>query len=133
MDLEILVPLGFFAMIAAIVIMPNWFKSRDRERLMETVKTAYDRGQPVPPDLIAAMQAKDVPVRSSPERDFRTGVILLAVALAFLILGGAIYGAEGEEEVMWAMTGVAAFPGLIGLAFLAFWLGKRGQTTDAGR
>jgi hypothetical protein len=130
MEVAILVPLGFFAMIAIIVVGPSYFRSRDRQRLIDTVKVAYERGQPVPPDLIEAMQAPQTPVRSTPERDFRTGVILVAVALAFVLTGGAIYGAEGDDEALWVMTGMGAFPGLIGLAFLAFWLNKRGSAVD---
>ena len=126
---DILVPLGLFAMIAAIVVVPLHLRSRERERMIEAVRVAYERGQPVPPDLIAAMQA---PRLSSPERDLRTGVILIAVALAFVIFGAGISQVAREEEVAWVFTGIAAFPGLIGLAFIAFWLGKRGQRTDGG-
>lgn len=127
-EIAVLIPIAFFAMIVAIVVMPGWLRSRDRQRLMDTVKTAYDRGQPVPPELIGAMQAPEA-TRSSPERDFRTGVVLIAVALAFIVLGSTISQVADEEEVVWAMTGIAAFPGLIGLAFLAFWLGKRGRSS----
>jgi len=130
--IAILVPLGFFAMIAALVIGPTWVRSRERQRLMDTVRVAYEKGQAVPPDLVAALQAPEAPRRASPERDFRTGVILIAVALAFVITGGAIYATEGDENALAAFTAMAAFPGLIGLAFLAFWLGKRDRPTDAG-
>lgn len=126
---DILVPLGFFAMIAAIVVVPLYLRARERERMIEAVRVGYERGQPVPPDLIAAMHA---PRRSSPERDFRAGVILIAVALAFVIFGAGISQVAREDEVAWVFTGMAAFPGLIGLAFIAFWLGKRGSPSDGG-
>lgn len=129
-----LIPFAGIVMIVAIVLGPIWIgtraKSEERARMHETLRRAFDKGQPLPPDLIDALHQEKP--RASPERDFRTGVILMAVALAFLALGGALYGAGQDDEIMWVMTGVAAFPGLIGLAFLAFWLGKRGQPVDDG-
>ncbi len=130
MEDGMLVPIAFFAMIAAIVLGPQWFKSRDRARLLETLRVAYDRGQPVPPEIIASLQAGERPKVSSPDRDLRSGIILAAVGLAFVVLAAAINWAEGDEEA-WIVAAVGAFPGLIGLGHLAFWAARRGRTDRA--
>ena len=127
---EILIPIAFFAMIAAIVLGPRYFRSRDRQRLLDTLRIAYDRGQPVPPEIIESLhfdeRAKPI---SSPDRDLRSGIVLVAVGLAFVVLAGTIQYVEGDEEA-WILAAIGAFPGLIGLAHIAFWLGRRGRTTD---
>ena len=53
--MEILIPLSFFAMIAAIVLVPGYLRSRNREKMLETLRVAYEKGQPVPAELIDAI------------------------------------------------------------------------------
>ncbi|HYG27747.1 MAG TPA: DUF6249 domain-containing protein, partial [Caulobacteraceae bacterium] len=84
MDVEILIPLAFFAMIAAIVLVPGWYRSREKERLHETLRLAYEKGQPVPPEMIEALQM-DRPRPPLPDRDLRRGIILLCVAAAIVV------------------------------------------------
>ena len=114
---DILVPIFIFGAIAAMVIAPFYFRSRDREKLLETVRTAYDRGHPVPPELIAAMQAKQTPVRPSPERDLRAGIIWLAVGLGVAIFG--VLLSFEEDDAIYPLLGVASIPGMVGLALIA--------------
>ena len=128
MEVAILVPLGFFAMIVLIVALPTYFRTKERAKLHETLRVAYERGQPVDPAIIQAIQRGEK-VRATPERDLRVGVILIAVALAMVTLGATI-GRIEHDEATWIMGAMAAFPGFIGLAFLGFWLAKRGQTAE---
>ena len=131
MDVEILVPIAFFAMIAAIVLVPRWLRSRDRQRLLDTMRVAYERGQPVPPDLVDSLQFDERSAKpSSPDRDLRSGIILVGVALAFITLGLVINQIEGDREA-WIIGAVGAFPGFIGLGHLAFWLLRRDRPSDA--
>jgi hypothetical protein len=126
--LEILIPLAFFAMIAAIVLGPGYFRSRNREKMLDTLRVAYEKGQPVPPELIDAINTDPKAMAKTPqeraERDIRSGVILLAVALAFCALA---WGVSFEEsDAYYPMVGIAAFPGFIGLALITFGLlGRR--------
>ena len=124
----ILVPIAFFAMIAAIVLGPKYFRSRDRQRLLDTVRVAYERGQPVPPDLIESLQEEPVKT-GSPDRDLRAGIILVCVALAFITLGATISNFEGDHEA-WIIGAVGAFPGFIGLGHLVFWALRRNRPAD---
>lgn len=131
MDVEILVPIAFFAMVAAIVLVPRWLRSRDRQRLLDTMRVAYERGQPVPPDLVDSLQFDERSAKpSSPDRDLRSGIILVGVALAFITLGLVINQIEGDREA-WIIGAVGAFPGFIGLGHLAFWLLRRDRPSGA--
>ena len=118
---------AFFVMIAAIVIVPRWFRAREREALQATLRAAIEKGQPLPPEVIEAISRDARPVPSS-GRDLRTGVILLCVAAAFAVLGVAgSYYSEGDYEAVGWMIGVAAFPGFVGLAFVIMALVNRGK------
>ena len=132
--MEDLIPLAGILMIVALVLGPIWlgtrYKSEERARMHETLRRAFDKGQPIPPEIVDTL-AQDKP-RPTPERDFRVGVILIAVAIAMLVLGWTIYAIEDEAEALAAFGGMAAFPGLIGLVFLAFSFGLRGRSSDAG-
>jgi len=125
---EIWIPIAFFAMIVAVVALPVYFRSKERMKLHDTLRAAYERGQPVDPAIIEAIQRAER-VRPTAERDFRIGVILLAVALAMVTIG-AVTSDISDGHSLRGMVAAAAFPGFIGLAFLGFWLGKRGQRTD---
>lgn len=128
MDVAILVPLGFFAMIAAIVLVPGWLRSRERERLHETLRLAYEKGQPVPPEMIEALQFEK-PKPPLPDRDLRRGIILLCVAAAIVVF--ALTVGQVHDHDAFGFAAVAAFPGFIGLGYLAFWFASRRKTIAA--
>jgi hypothetical protein len=119
--MEILIPITFFAMIAALVIVPRYFKSQERLRLQETLRAAIDKGQPLPPEVVEAL-TRDVPDKRtpSPERDVRKGVILLCVAAALVSLSFML--SMDEPDAYYPMIGAACFPGFLGLAFVAMGL-----------
>jgi len=114
-----LIPIALFAMIGAIVIIPRYFKSLERQKMAETLRTAIEKGQPLPPEVVDAM-SKDVKSPPSPQRDLRTGIIWLGVAIGFAAMGIAL-GFE-EPDATFPMIAVACFPGFIGLAFIVMSL-----------
>lgn len=114
---DVLVPIFLFGSIAAAVIAPFYFRSRDRAKLLETVRVAYDRGQPVPAELVEAMQARQKPVRPSAETDLRSGVIWLAVGLGVAFFGW-MMGFQ-EDDAVYPLVGMASIPVLVGLALIA--------------
>jgi hypothetical protein len=128
MDDSVLVPIAFFGMIAAIVIVPKYLRSRDRDRLHETLRMAYEKGQTVPPELMEALQPGKVeekpykPVRDRSEQDLRAGVVWLAIGVGLLAVGGAfyvmLYNVGGAIETGCTFAALAAIPLCIGLAFL---------------
>lgn len=120
-----LIPIAFFAMIAAIVIVPQILKSQERARLHETLRTAYEKGQPVPPELIETLQGGVRPMAAPTDRsqrDLRAGVIWLFVGLGFVGIGAAfyagLYNVGGAEETFGSFAAIGAVPACIGLAFL---------------
>jgi hypothetical protein len=120
--MEVLIPLAFFAMIAAIVIAPRYFRSIERQKLADTLRVAMEKGQPLPTEIVDAMSSnvRATGLPASPQRDMRTGIIWLGIAAGFVALG-AIAGFE-EPDVTYWMLGLAAFPGFIGLAFVTLGL-----------
>ena len=121
--MEILIPLGFFAMIAAIVLLPRYFKTQERQKLQDTLRMAYEKGQDMPPELIASMIEEGKPP-ASPQRDMRTGIIWLGVAIGLAAFGFAV--GYTEPDATFPIMGIAAFPGFIGLAFIVLGLiGKK--------
>ena len=56
-----MVPIFGILMIIAVVIGPIWIKNyfaaRDRAQMHETLRVAYEKGQPVPPELIKSLQS----------------------------------------------------------------------------
>lgn len=130
MNEGILVPIALFAMIAAIVVLPGYIRACSRRHMMDTMRVAFEKGQPVPPELIDAINTDPKAAPLSPHeksaRDLRSGVITLAVALAMIVFGWAV-GSQ-EEEAFFVFTGMAAFPGFIGLALIAFGLFGRSKS-----
>jgi hypothetical protein len=122
---EILVPLGFLTFLTAIIIVPVIMRSRDRALLHETLRIAYDKGQPVAPEMIEMLQ-RDVRersgrhARSSADRDLRWAVILIGLALGLVAMSFALNMTEGPEALYGTLAG-ATIPGFIGLGFLVLW------------
>jgi hypothetical protein len=121
----IFVPISLFLMLAAILIVPRYFKTKEREAQQATLRAAIERGQPLPPEVIEAIGRDAGPLPSS-ARDLRTGVIWIGVAAGFVGLAYAL-GYSGEGDAFWPLLGTAAFPGFIGLAFLIMAAVNRGK------
>ena len=112
-----MIPIMFFAMIAAIVIVPTWLKSKERQDMQATLRASLDKGQPLPPEVIDALTRQTVKPPASASRDLRTGVILLALSLGIAATFAFIGTRFGESEA-WGFGAFAAIPGTLGLAFI---------------
>jgi hypothetical protein len=131
----VLVTLIFWTFVGAVILVPMYLKSRDKQRMYETLRLAYEKGQPVPPELIAALQtnAPSGSMVSTAERDLRRAMVLLAVGLGLCGLGyGLWYGLMSVSDTAAYITGgsiagAGAIPGLIGVAYLILWITKRGR------
>ncbi|MFI4975230.1 MAG: DUF6249 domain-containing protein [Caulobacterales bacterium] len=132
-----MIPIFGIFMIIAVVVGPIWIRSyyaaRDRAQIHETLRTAYEKGQPVPPELIERLQGsvETRPYSTSEEADLRRGVVLVCVGLGMLGLGvGAWYAFMSVSDIAaWIVGGMiagsGAIPGFIGLGYLMLWLAKR--------
>lgn len=123
---EILIPLAPFVMIIAIVVVPAWLKSRERREMQATLRTAIEKGQPLPPEIIEAM-TKNVKVAPTALSDIRTGIIWIAVGLGIGVLGFMI--GYQEAEAFHPILGFAAIPVIIGAAYvvLSFFNPNKGK------
>lgn len=120
--MEILIPLSLFAMIAALVIVPRYFKSVERQKMAETLRVAIEKGQPLPAEIIDAMSTnvRTPGLPPSPARDLRTGIIWLGIGVGLAAMGAAL--SFEEADALYPLLGIAAFPVFIGLAFVALSL-----------
>lgn len=115
MDVEILIPLGFFALIGAIILVPTWLKSRERREVQELLRTAIDKGQPLPAEALDAL-TKNVKTAPSAFSDVRAGVIWLAIGLGIGAFGFII--GFTESDAFHPILGIGAIPAIIGLAYI---------------
>jgi hypothetical protein len=78
---EVMIPIAMFAMIAAIVIVPTWLKSKERRDMQVTLRASIEKGQALPPEVIDALTRQTIKPPATAGRDLRIGVILLALSL----------------------------------------------------
>ncbi len=109
---DVLIPLVVFGSIALIAFFAFHYSYKKRMVVYEAIRVAIEKTGNADPQLIEAIVRENV----GRNADLRRGIILVAVALAFITLGYVI----PEEEAFGPMLGVASFPGLVGLAFIGF-------------
>jgi Na+/H+ antiporter NhaD/arsenite permease-like protein len=107
------VPIALFASISVIFCIWFYFRYKARAATQETFRLALEKGQELTPDLIKQMGEPEPPK----DRDLRRGLIWLALGIALVIMGFAV----DDPDAFGPMIGSAAFPGLIGVAYLAMW------------
>ena len=112
MEIAILVPLIVFTSITVLVSMPFYFKHRNRRLVFEAIKTTIEKTGSADPQLIDAITQENI----GPNADLRRGILLLAVAGGLFIMGQNM----PDADTGMVMSGGAALPGLLGLAFVVF-------------
>jgi hypothetical protein len=122
----VMIILIIFGTIAAVIIAPMYFRSLERQRMLETVRIAIEKGEPMPDNLTEAIsRAAKTPMPASPQRDLRVGIIWLGVAVGLGAMGWMI-GFE-EPDAAYPVLGIACFPAFIGLAFIVMSFLNRGR------
>ncbi|HEY2750113.1 DUF6249 domain-containing protein [Phenylobacterium sp.] len=118
-------PLSPFMLVAALVLVPAYLRSKERQKLQETLRLAIEKGQPLPTEVVDAMSSNVRTMRMppSPGRDLRIGIIWMGVAIGLAAFGIAL-GFE-EPDAVFPLVACAAFPGFIGLAFIVLGLINR--------
>ena len=107
-----LIVLAVFVPTAAAIIAVFHFNYKKRRVVYDAIKVAIEKTGSVDPALVEAIIRDNV----GPNADLRKGIVLIAIAAAFAILGLSV----DEAEAVGPMLGVATFPGLIGLAYIGF-------------
>lgn len=109
---DTLVPIALFTVIGAIFVAAYYFNFKKRRIVYDAIKVAIEKTGQVDAALVEAIIRDKI----GPNADLRKGILLIAVAAGFAILGYSI----GEAEAVGPMLGVASFPGLIGLCYVSF-------------
>jgi uncharacterized protein DUF6249 len=104
--------IGFAAVVGPVILVSLffWFRLKARREMQDTIRVALDKGQDLTPELIDHLGSPKKPK----DRDFRLGIIWVAVAIGMAMFSFAI----PDEEATAPMLGMAAFPFVIGIAFL---------------
>ncbi len=109
---DILIPFIVFASLATILVAAFHFSYKKRQAIHETIRLSIEKTGAVDGTLVESILRDNVGANA----DLRKGIILISVGLAFVFLGNMI----DDAEAIGPMIGVASFPGLIGLAYVAF-------------
>jgi hypothetical protein len=110
------IPIVLLLCIAGVSVLRLRYRHLDRLAAQETIRGAIERGQVLTPELVAQLADLD-----SKHADLRRGVISIAVALAIVAFAFAV----GEEDAVGPLTGIAALPFLLGLAYVGLhWFGR---------
>lgn len=113
--IAIVVPVVGIIFGCSVAIAGIYFHHQKQKLLHETARLSLERGQPIPPDILAQMTRDEDAKPSGPRRpadDIRTGLILIGVGAGVYLF----FEALGVEK----MRFVGAIPGFIGVALLLF-------------
>lgn len=110
---EDLAGIVLFAAIPAVVWAVSHYRYKSKVNSAEVVKEMIAKDVEVTPEIIKSVGFKPKRTHS----DLRTGMIMIAIGLGFIVFGGVV----PEEEGKAALGAIAMFPILIGIALLIFW------------
>lgn len=102
-----------FASIPAAIWAVSAYRHKTQKAATEVMKAMVDKGDALTPETIRALGVR--PRRK--HGDLRTGLILIAIAIATILVGGAI----PEKEAQQVFGGFAMFPLLVGLVYVGLW------------
>jgi hypothetical protein len=112
----IFVPIAMFAAMTVVFSFFFWFRARARGEMQKTIRSAIEKGQELTPELVESLGSPEKP---SKDKDLRLSLIWLAIASAVALFG---FGMKPiEDDVLSIMLALAAFPFMIGLAYLIMW------------
>jgi hypothetical protein len=110
---ENLIPIVLFITIGGVIALNFYFRNRTRQAVQQTVRAAIEKGQQLTPEVLEGLTDS----LNSRNGDLRRGVISLTIGIAIFAFGMLL----GEEDATAPLTAIAAFPVLIGIAYLGLW------------
>ena len=108
---ETMIPIVMFISLAVVFCALFWFRFKTKEGMQQTFRAAMDKGQELTPEIIDRLGHP----KPAKDKDLRLGVIWIAVAIGLTAFG---FGIPDEDEVARIFMGIAAFPLVIGIAYL---------------
>lgn len=109
---EILVPAIVFSIAPLIVLILAYFAYRNRRDLQETVRLAIQSGQPLPDNVMQALDKRSTPTTQG---DLRKSILLLCLGVS----GAIALFVSNREEPSIALLGLIPF--VLGLGYLFLW------------
>jgi len=127
---EILIPAIVFSSITLVSFLMIYYSFRKRREMLDTVRTAIQSGQTLPPSFLEALESRPKPTADS---DLRKAVLLIAVGLSGMGVLAALTQSDDEAGRVWA---IGLVPTLLGIGYLFLWRqsqkrSKAGSTDDA--
>ncbi len=113
--------------VTFIIVMPWILKTRERFKAHETLRYLTDKGLTPPVELLAGLieQPKARPAR---ERDLRSSIFWISVAVGVSAIGASIAWVSDPEGHGWVIApGLGAFPAAIGIGYFILWWVNRSQ------
>jgi len=104
--------IGLAAVLGPVLLIALffWLRFKSRRDMQDTIRVALDKGQDLSPELIDRLGHPKEPK----DKDLRLAVIWLAIAIGLALIGVAV----GEAEAIRGTLAGAAFPLMIGIAYL---------------
>ncbi len=113
MDEGLWIPIASFAAFTIVIVVWVYYKYKTRLETQQTFRLALEKGNELSPDFIKQLAEPE----PSKDRDLRRSLIWLAIGAATALFGVMV----GEEEAVGPLLGIAAFPTLVGAAYLTMW------------
>ena len=117
-EIALMIPIisviSVFTFLTIVVVIKSGNRRREREKLYEVARTAVEKGQPLPPEVIGALGQVPGGKRTA-FSDLRAGVICLAAGLGIGIFGLVVGYRENDA---YALVGIGSIPALIGFALI---------------
>ncbi len=108
---EFMIPIVMFISLAVVFCVLFWFRYKTKEGMQQTFRAAMEKGQELTPEIIDRLGSP----KPAKDKDVRLGIIWVAVAIALVAFGFSI---PDDDDVAGIFMGIAAFPFLIGAAYL---------------
>lgn len=109
-----LIPMVLFLVTGGAFVARSYFRYKANQEQQVTVRELMARGQDVSPEVLETLLQGLLP---APQADLRRGVMGLMIGLALVVFAFVL----GEPDARQPLMGIAAFPALIGVAYLALW------------
>ena len=113
MDEGLWIPIVLFVSIAVVFSLWFYFRFKARLATQQTFRLALEKGSELSPEIIKQLGAPE----PNKDRDLRRGLIRLAIGLAMAVLS---FGID-DPEAIGPLLGSAAFPSLVGVAYMIMW------------
>jgi len=119
--LELFIPIFMVLAIVVAFLFSIYLRHKAKRDTQETIRFALEKGAELSPEFMKQLSDPE----PAKDRDLRRGLIWVAIGLAFALLGAGI----PDEEATPILMGVAAFPILIGAAYLI--MNRYGSKTES--